>query len=75
MTETLTKVNCNLKDCIYYEPNPDHFSMAFCKHPDILLHKTNRRCPLYRMNWAKKMEGLNQLVKQSNKNSGAAEPL
>jgi hypothetical protein len=66
MTDKLTKVNCNLKDCIYYEPNSNYTFMALCKHPDVLLHKTDKRCPLYRVNWVKKMEVLSQISKQRN---------
>ena len=63
MADALTKVNCSLVDCVFYEPNSH---AALCKHPDVLLHKTDKRCPLYRMNWAKKMEDVSKFAKYRN---------
>jgi len=58
MKTKLTKVECRLTDCIYYVEKPGEPGVSYCKHPEIAFYKTNHRCPLYRLDWLKKMESL-----------------
>jgi hypothetical protein len=61
----LTTVNCNLKDCIFFTQDPAKPFVNFCKYPDILLYKSYKRCPVYRMDWEKKMKAIKSVKKPS----------
>lgn len=55
MSENLTEINCLLCDCIFYHDagKPDK---ALCSHKDAhrYIH-TEPPCPIYRLDWQKKM--------------------
>ena len=64
MEPNLTRVKCHLTDCIYYAEKPGEPGVSYCKHADVLLHKDNLHCPLYRVDWAKKLEAAEWLNKR-----------
>ena len=53
---TFTKVGCKLSDCIYYKKSETRPGVVYCKHPDVVLYRTDKRCPLYRVDWTKKAD-------------------
>ena len=59
----LTSVNCNLRDCIFFQEDPSKPYIIYCKYPDIMLYKNHKRCPVYRMDWEKKMKNIQTLKK------------
>lgn len=50
------KVACELSDCMYYNTYQKGSGFALCSHPDKKFHLRQGKCPLYRMDWEKKME-------------------
>lgn len=60
----MKKVNCSLRDCIFYHESPSHPGEVFCKHPDVDLNRGGRRCPLYQMDWAKKIDAAESMTRR-----------
>lgn len=58
----MVRMQCILTDCVYFKEFPDKPGVTFCAHKDIMLHLSNSTCPLYRMDWAKKMAKAQKLV-------------
>lgn len=57
MDEKLTRVECSMDDCLYYvEKEEAGMTLTYCKHPDRNISKDNYGCPLYRMDWAKRVK-------------------
>lgn len=54
--EAVTVVFCDLKDCFYYRPEPDQPRKCRCAHPDKPRHLDQSVCPLYKMDWQKKLK-------------------
>ena len=54
MEKTLLVV-CELSDCVYYNPYPKSPQKCLCSHPDKAGYPSDP-CPLYRMDWQKKMK-------------------
>ena len=53
-------VRCSMDACIYYiEAQGLGSGMAFCKHPDKSVVRQSGSCPLYRLDWQKKLKNLN----------------
>jgi hypothetical protein len=50
-----TPVFCDLTDCVYYEFAAD--KRVYCHHKDKPFHIQVRPCPLYRLDWKKRMKG------------------
>lgn len=63
---TLTPVKCKLKDCVFYREHPEK-GEVFCAHPEINFHKNNFRCPLYQLDWTKKMQDAEVLTRRMKK--------
>ncbi len=54
--EKLTPVNCKMKDCVYYyEREENGQKRVYCKHPDKDITSETYGCPLYRLDWTKKI--------------------
>ncbi len=51
-------VYCELKDCVYYRPEPASASQCRCVHPDKAAYNKTVHCPLYRMDWQKKLKSI-----------------
>ena len=48
---------CKLNDCMFYEaPYPDTTGYCYCSHPEKKYYMKGGRCPLYRMDWQKKID-------------------
>jgi len=59
-----TEVDCSLRDCVFYQKHPQKPYLALCKHPDVLMHKTKKKCSLYKMDWEKKMDAVSDIAKK-----------
>ncbi|HQH11710.1 MAG TPA: hypothetical protein PLS31_04695 [Candidatus Sumerlaeota bacterium] len=63
----MIKVECHFNDCVYFNQSPNSPGEVYCSHKEIELQLQLSRynlknCPLYRMDWAKKM-GIAQSMK------------
>ena len=56
MSSTI-RVFCTQSDCLYYAPEPSNAAQCQCSHTDKKHHMDAGRCPLYRMDWQKKLKG------------------
>ena len=66
-SDTLTEIECRLKDCIFYH-SAAAGSKALCNHKDIPLYvHRDPPCPLYRLDWQKKMIASQQLYRSPPK--------
>lgn len=60
MSRDFTVVYCDLKDCLYYNPEPGFPRKCRCVHPDKLSVMNMEKCPLYQLNWQKQVGALNE---------------
>ncbi len=49
-------VYCVLSDCVSYRPEPSNPRKCRCVHPEKSHYLNREICPLYRMDWQKKMK-------------------
>ncbi len=69
MGKRMTPVRCKLSECMFYKQmgsNPDN---VYCTSPDKPHFLTNNNCPLFRLDWERKMRGLRQVKSRLNTNS------
>lgn len=64
MTSKVFQVECQLCDCLYYQPDPVHPGGALCKHLDKPHYMHAQPCPLYRLDWQKKAAASQNLLKK-----------
>lgn len=63
-TETLTEIRCQLSDCIFYQTAAANAEKALCSHKDARRYiHSEPPCPLYRLDWQKKMNASQHLFK------------
>lgn len=56
-----TRCTCTLDDCAYYNAVPNHRGQCDCTHPEKAHYLYNMTCPLYRKNWEKTQDKLEEL--------------
>jgi len=50
-------VKCKMSDCIHYlEKTEGGKTRVYCKHPDKSITSNTFGCPLYRLDWTKKVK-------------------
>lgn len=49
-------VICALHDCVYFEMVDEERRHALCDHPDKKLYLRVEPCPLYRLDWKRRMQ-------------------
>jgi hypothetical protein len=50
-------VVCQQRDCIFYERGvPGNSDLGMCSHPNKRLHAVGSSCPLYSIDWMKKLQ-------------------
>lgn len=50
-------VECKMSDCLYYlEEDEGGKKRVYCKHPDKATTASTFGCPLYRLDWTKKVK-------------------
>ncbi|MBX7246136.1 MAG: hypothetical protein K1X53_11610 [Candidatus Sumerlaeaceae bacterium] len=55
-SESPMLVNCKLTDCVYHEGSPNgQLDRCLCSHPNKTYYISNTTCPLYSMDWTKKL--------------------
>lgn len=63
-TATLTEIRCQLSDCIFYQAHDRNPEKALCSHKDAVRYvHSDPPCPLYRLDWQKKMNASQHLFK------------
>jgi len=55
MSEHLTEIDCQLGDCLYFRTDEDRPGAVFCAHADRARNPQTQPCPLYRLDWQRKM--------------------
>lgn len=51
-----SRVHCKLADCCYYEQDSEDPNIVWCKHPDKEMHILAEPCPLYIVDWKKRVK-------------------
>ncbi len=50
-----TVVVCRQRDCLYYTPEPADPRKCRCTHAEKPFYLNGGHCPLYRLDWQKKL--------------------
>ncbi len=69
MGKRMTPVRCKLSECMFYKQvghGPDN---VYCSHPDRPRYASNSNCPLFRLDWERKMDSLRHIKSRLNTNS------
>ncbi|MBN1475997.1 hypothetical protein JXA47_04515 [Candidatus Sumerlaeota bacterium] len=52
------RISCSLRDCCFWEE--DAAGVVFCTHVDKAMHLRVDPCPLYRLDWKRRMEQMRE---------------
>lgn len=70
MSEDFLEVECRLSDCLHFQADPERRGFALCQHPDKCNYLAARPCPLYRLDWQKKVASAQSILRTFGRKQG-----
>ena len=69
MGNRMTPVRCKLSECMFYKQVGSSRDNVYCTSQDKPHFLSNNNCPLFRLDWERKMSDLRQVKSRLNTNS------